>query len=335
MQKIDLALQGGGSHAAFTWGVIDRLLDEEHIGVEGICGTGAGAMNAVITLYGLHKGGRNLAKHLLVKFWYKVSLVGQWFMLQPTLVDTIASQGNLSYSPFYRIFELITENFSPAQFNPLNYNPLERILTELVDFEELQRLKPQKLFVCATNVKTGLPKIFNAEEMTVKSVLASACLPYLFKPIEIDGEYYWDGGYIGNPPLDPLIKNSPSPHDILIVQVQPFNIRKIPNNIEEIKDRINEISFNSALMHELKAIKFRNELLEQGITLNGKLKKVYLHHISADEHLQDLNLNLSSKFNVSWIFLNKLKERGYKACDIWLKENIDKLGKEDTIKFPF
>ncbi len=333
MKKIDLALQGGGAHGAFTWGVIDRLLDEESIKIDGICGTSAGAMNAVITLYGLHKGGKNLAKHLLVKFWYKVSLVGQWFMLQPTLVDTLTSQGNLSFSPFYRTFELITENFSPSQFNPLNYNPLEKILTTLIDFEELQKLKPQKLFVCATNVKTGLPKIFNAEELTVQSILASACLPYLFKPVEIDGEYYWDGGYMGNPPLDPLIKNTPDTNDILIVQVNLFNIQKIPSSIEEIKDRINEISFNSALMHELKAIKFRNELLEQDITLNGKLKKIFLHQISADEYLQDLNL--SSKFNTSWNFLNKLKECGYKACDIWIKKNIEKIGKEDTIVFPF
>ncbi len=333
MKKIDLALQGGGAHGAFTWGVIDRLLDEEDLQIEGICGTSAGAMNAVISLYGLCKGGRNLAKHLLVKFWYKVSLVGQWFMLQPTLADNFASQGNLSFSPIYRAFELITENLSPFQFNPLNYNPLEKILTTLVNFEELQKLKPQKLFVCATNVKTGLPKIFNAEELTVKSVLASACLPYLFKPVEIDGEYYWDGGYMGNPPLDPLIKNTPQADDILIVQVNPFSIQKTPTSIEEIKDRINEISFNSALMHEFKAIKFRNELIEQGVNLNGKLKKIFLHQILADEYLQDLNL--SSKFNTSWQFLNKLKEKGHKACDIWLKSNSDKIGKEDTIKFPF
>ncbi len=333
MKKIDLALQGGGSHGAFTWGVIDRLLDEESIQIDGICGTSAGAMNGVITMYGLYKGGRNLAKHLLVKFWYKVSLVGQWFMLQPTMADNFSSEGNLNFSPIYRTFELITENFSPSQFNPLNYNPLEKILTSLIDFEELQKLKPQKLFVCATNVKTGLPKIFNAEELTVKSILASACLPYLFKPVEINGEYYWDGGYMGNPPLDPLIKNTPETNDILIVQVNPFNINKVPSTIEEIKDRINEISFNSALIHELKAIKFKNDLLESGVNLKNKLKKVFLHQLSADEYLHDLNL--SSKFNTSWNFLNKLKERGYNACSKWLKENIDKIGKETTLKFPF
>jgi len=333
MKKIDLALQGGGAHGAFTWGVIDRLLDDENIQIDGICGTGAGAMNGVITAYGLQKGGKNLAKHLLVKFWYKVSMTGQWFMLQPTLADTFTNEGNLTFSPFYKVFELITENFSPAQFNPLNYNPLEKILSSLVDFEELQKLRPKKLFVCATNVKTGLPKIFNAEEITVKSILASACLPYLFKPVEINGEYYWDGGYMGNPPLGPLIKNTESTDDILIVQVNSFKIEKIPNSIEEIKDRINEISFNSALMHELKAIKFKNELLDQGITLNGKIKKVYLHNISANEYLKDYNL--SSKFNTSWNFLNKLKEKGYKACDEWLKNNYDKIGKEDTIQFPF
>lgn len=333
MKKIDLALQGGGSHGAFTWGVIDRLLDEENIQIDGICGTSAGAMNGVITLYGIHKGGKNFAKHLLVKFWYKVSLVGRWFMLQPTIIDTMSGDGNLDFSPFYKAFELITENFSPSQFNPLGYNPLEKILSTLIDFEELQKIRPPKLFVCATNVKTGLPKIFEPEEITEKSILASACIPYLFKPVEINGEYYWDGGYMGNPPLEPLIKNTTETNDILIVQVNPFVINKIPSTIEEIKDRINEISFNSALIHELKAIKFKNELLEQGIDLNGKLKKIYLHQISADEYLQDLNL--SSKFNTSWNFLNKLKERGYKACDLWLKNNADKIGKETTLQFPF
>lgn len=332
MKKIDLALQGGGSHGAFTWGVIDRLLDDEEIQIDGICGTSAGAMNAVITLYGLQKGGKNLAKHLLVKFWYKVSLAGQWFMLQPSFADAFSGSDNLNFSPFYKAFELITENFSPTQFNPLNYNPLEKILTTLIDFEELQRLSPKRLFVCATNIRTGTAKIFSEKEITPQSILASACLPYLFKPVEINGEYYWDGGYMGNPPLEPLIKETPDTNDILIVQVNPFYTNKIPSTIEEIKDRINEISFNSALIHELKSIHFRNYLIDQGVDLNGKLKKIFLHQIAADPYLQDLNL--SSKFNTSWNFLNKLKEKGYTACDAWLKQNADKINKESTIQMP-
>ncbi len=331
-KKIDLALQGGGSHGAFTWGVLDRLLEDESIEIDGICGTSAGAMNAVVALYGLHKSGNSLARHLLVKFWYKVSLAGQWYMLQPTIADSLMNTGNLDYSPFYKALEIIKENFSPTQFNPLSYNPLEKILTELIDFEELQKLNPQKLFVCATNVKTGLPKIFSSKELTVKSILASACLPHLFNAIEIDSEYYWDGGYMGNPPLEPLIKSTPSTNDILIVQVNPFNIKNVPATTEQIKDRINEISFNSALLHELKSIKFKNDLLDKGITLNGKIKKVYLHHVNADNYLAELNL--SSKFNTSWNFLNKLKEYGYNACNEWLKNNFDKLGKENTLIFP-
>lgn len=329
-KKLDIALQGGGAHGAYSWGVLDRLLDDERIEIDGICGTSAGAMNGVCAVYGLNKGGRNLAKHLLVKFWHRVSETGKNSVLQPSLMDKMMSKGNMDFSPGYRFFSMTAENLSPSQFNPLGFNPLEKILNELVDFEELHRLNPPKLFVCATNVLTCQPKVFGPSEITAKAVMASACLPYMYNAVEINGEYYWDGGYMGNPPLEPLIDNTVDTDDILLIQINPFHIKKVPNNIEEIKDRVNEISFNSSLLHEIRQIEFKRTLVEKGITLDGALKKTYLHSISADHDLSELNL--SSKLNTSWDFLMHLKNLGYAACNKWLEENYDNIGKVSTLK---
>jgi NTE family protein len=327
-KKIDLALQGGGAHGAFTWGVIDRLLDDERIDIEGICGTSAGAMNGVCTIYGLNKGGRNMAKHLLVKFWHKISEAGKMSMLQPSWIDKMISKGNMDFSPLYKFFAMTTENMPPSHFNPMGYNPLEKILTDLIDFDELKKFNPPKLFVCATNVKTCEARVFGPTEITAKAILASACLPYLYKAVEIDGEFYWDGGYMGNPPLDPLIKHTEDADDILLVQINPVKISKVPSTIEEIKDRVNELSFNSSLILELKMLQFKQKLAKQGIKMDEEIKDIHLHNISSDLHLGELNL--SSKLNTSWDFLMHLKELGYKACEEWLKVNYDKIGKEST-----
>ena len=327
-KKIDLALQGGGAHGAYTWGVIDRLLDDERIDIDGICGTSAGAMNGVCAIYGLKKGGRNLAKHLLVKFWHKISEAGKLSLLQPTWMDKFMSPGNMDYSPVYQLFNKASETLSPNQFNPMSINPLEKILNEVIDFKELHAINPPKLYVCATNVKTCEARVFGNNEITVKSILASACLPYLYQAVEIDGEFYWDGGYMGNPPLQVLIDNTVDTNDILLVQINPKNSAKVPSQIEDIKDRVNEISFNSSLMLEIKMLQFQQELVKKGITLDGELKAVYLHNISADANLGALNL--SSKLNTSWDFLMHLKNLGYKACDEWITKHYDTLGKEST-----
>lgn len=328
VKKIDLALQGGGAHGAYTWGVIDRLLDEPTIEIDGVCGTSAGAMNGVCLAYGLNKGGRNLAKHILVKFWHKVSEAGKYSILQPTWIDKMLSPGNMDFSPLYRFFSFTAETLAPSQFNPLGINPLEKILNELIDFEELHRMNPPKLFVCATNVRTCEAKVFGPSEISTKAIMASACLPYLFKPVEINGEFYWDGGYMGNPPLWPLTENTIGTDDILLVKVNPFVVNNVPSNIEEIKDRINEISFNSSLSHEVKHLEFINDLVDKGVTLDGKLKKINLHSLSADKNLSELNL--SSKLNTTWDFLMHLKNLGYKAADEWISVNYDKIGKTST-----
>lgn len=328
VKKIDLALQGGGAHGAYTWGVIDRLLDDERIEIDGICGTSAGAMNAVCTLYGLNKGGRGLAKHTLVKFWHKISEAGRFSLLQPSWFDKVLSPGNMDYSWFYRLFSFTSENLSPTQFNPSGINPIEKILNELIDFEELQRIHPPKLFVCATNVKTCEARVFGPTEISVKAILASACLPYLFHPVEINGEFFWDGGYMGNPPLWPLAKGTVNTDDILLVRINPFVIKNVPSTIEEIKDRVNEISFNSSLKLEVQQLEFINELVAEGYTRNGALRKINLHSICADEDL--LELNLSSKLNTAWDFLMHLKNLGYAACDRWLQQHFDDIGAKSS-----
>lgn len=330
IKKIDLALQGGGAHGAYTWGVIDRLLDDERIEIDGICGTSAGAMNGVCTIYGLKKGGKNLAKHTLVKFWHKISEAGKLSPLQPSWFDKMMSKGNMDFSPSYKLFSMSTENFTPKQLNPLQYNPLEKILNEVINFEELHKLNPPKLFVCATNVKTCEARVFGHTEITAKTILASACLPYMYEAVEIDGEYYWDGGYSGNPLIQPLIDNTEDTDDILLIQINPKNITEVPGKIEDIRDRVNELSFNSSLLLELKLIQFKQELVEKGITLDGKLKKVHLHNISADDVLGDLNL--SSKLNTDWDFIMYLKDLGYKACDAWVKANYENIGKRNTLR---
>jgi NTE family protein len=328
VKKIDVALQGGGAHGAYSWGVIDRLLDEPRIEIDGICGTSAGAMNGVCTIYGLNKGGRNLAKHLLVKFWHKISEAGKLSPLQPSWFDKMMGPGNMDYSPSYKFFTMASENLSPGQMNPLKLNPLEKILNELIDFDELHKMSPPKLFVCATNVKTCEPKIFGPSEITSKAIMASACLPYMYAAVEINGEFYWDGGYMGNPPLSPLTEHTEGTDDILLIQVNPFNTNTVPSNIEEIKDRVNEISFNSSLALEIKHMEFINDLVDKGITLDGKLKKINLHRISADNALGEFNL--SSKLNTSWDFLMHLKNTGYQACDKWIEANYDNIEERST-----
>lgn len=330
VKKLDIALQGGGAHGAYSWGVLDRLLDDDRVEIDGICGTSAGAMNGVCAIYGLKKGGKNMAKHLLVKFWHKISETGKNSAIQPSVIDKMMSKGNMDFSPGYKFFSMTSETLSPSQFNPLGFNPLETILNELIDFKELHKFNPPKLFVCATNVLTCQQKVFGPKEITSKTILASACLPYMYKAVEIDDEFYWDGGYMGNPPLEPLINNTEDTDDILLVQINPFKIKTVPTSIEEIKDRVNEISFNSSLLHEIRQIEFKRTLVEKGITLDGALKKTYLHSISADQDLSDLNF--SSKLNTSWDYLMHLKNLGYAACNAWLEENIENIGKISTLK---
>lgn len=321
-----MALQGGGAHGAFTWGVLDRLLEVEEIVAEGICGTSAGAVNAVALAYGLHVGGPAKAKEILEELWKKIAQYGS-FLFKPSPFDRPGNFGDLYASPGYMFFNTISQSLSPYQLNPFNYNPLRDILTDLIDFNELQHYNTKKLFVCATNVKTNRARIFHNHEITVDAVLASACLPFLFQAVEIDGEFYWDGGYMGNPPLTPLISETQT-HDVLLVKINSINIRNLPTSARDIAERVNEISFNSSLISEMHMVHYRNELIRKGVVLPEQDREIFVHCISGYDSLD--HLSYSSKLNTSWDFLQHLKEEGRKTADAWLDNEYDAVGLRST-----
>lgn len=325
---LDLALQGGGSHGAFTWGVMEALLEDERIKIDGLCGTSAGAMNATIFSYGMLRNGRKGAIDLLNKFWKRISTQQNFSVLQPSAIDKKSGSAKLGYSPVYQMFDFYTLLFSPYQFNPTDYNPLRDVLLEMIDFEELKFTKENKLFVCATNVRTGRAKVFDTKNISVDAVMASACLPFLFKAVEIDGEAYWDGGYMGNPPIFPLIDNAEST-DVLLIQINPIEIEKIPQTADEIRDRINTLSFNTSLMHEMRRVNMLQRLLAMGLNIgDGGEHKILIHHINPQEIMA--GMTASSKLNADWEFLKILKEKGKKAAQEWVKLNFDKIGKVST-----
>ena len=327
-KHVGVALQGGGAHGAFTWGVLDRLLEVDEIVADGMVGTSAGAINAVVTAYGLHIGGKAKAKELLDRLWKDIALSGN-VMFKPSFMDSMFSSGDMHNTPSYMMFNAMTQFLSPYQMNPANINPLREILNNLVDFEELRRYNKKRLFVCATNVKTNRAKVFSNAEMTVDAVLASACLPYLFQAVEIEGEFYWDGGYMGNPPLFPLIENTDI-HDLLLVKINSINIKEVPTSARDIEDRITEICFNSSLINEMKLIHYRNELVRKGVDLqDGKhSREIFVHSISAHEALG--HMKHSSKMNTSWEFLLELKQKGRIYAEKWLQEEYHLVGVKST-----
>lgn len=327
-KHVGIALQGGGAHGAFTWGVLDRLLEEEHIIADAMCGTSAGAVNATVCAYGLHKGGPAEAKRLLEELWKKISLSGSFFF-KPSMWDKMMGGGDIYNSPGYIWFNAMTQFLSPYNFNPLNINPLRDILLDLVDFNELQHYHSKKLFICATNVKTNRAKIFSNKEITVDAVLASACLPFLFQAVEINGEYYWDGGYMGNPPMFPLFTSS-KVHDIVLIKINSINIKSVPTTARDIADRVNEISFNSSLINEMRMIHYRNELIRNGILQKDDHinREIFIHTISGYDVLGQLNY--SSKMNTSWEFLTDLKKKGREVADKWLNNEFELVGTKST-----
>jgi NTE family protein len=328
VKTVNLALQGGGAHGAFAWGVLDRLLEDERISFEGISACSAGAMNAVVLAYGLTEGGRDGAKTALANFWRRVSHSAMFSPLQPTLLDRAMHNHALEGSPAFIVFDLMTRLLSPYEFNPFNYNPLRTVLEASVDIERLQEGCAAKLFLSATNVCTGKVKVFKNPEITIDAVLASACLPFMFQAVEIDGEHYWDGGYMGNPTLYPLIYECDS-SDVVIIHINPISRCEEPRTAREIMNRINEISFNSSLMREMRAIAFVTKLIDDGKVLDGSLKRMRIHAIAAEEFMRELNA--SSKLNPDWEFLTHLRDVGREHAGRWLAECFDKVNVESSV----
>ncbi len=329
VKTVNLALQGGGAHGAFTWGVLDRLLEEDRVNIEGISATSAGAMNATVFTYGYARGGRDGAKAALADFWKSISFAAMHSPLQPSWLDRMMASHSLRFSPAFVMVDLVTRLFSPYEFNPFNRNPLKDLLEESVDFAALRRSDcPIKLFLSATNVRTGKVKVFERREIDAQHVLASSCLPFLFQAVEIEGEHYWDGGYMGNPAIFPLIYNCES-RDIVIVHINPLVREEVPRTAMEILNRVNEISFNSSLMREMRAICFVTRLIDEYAINGNHLKRVYIHRISADEVMK--KFGVSSKLNADWSFLIHLHSAGRQYADAWIEESFDRLGVESTV----
>jgi NTE family protein len=324
----NLALQGGGSHGAFTWGVLDRLLEEPRFDIDGVSATSAGAMNAVVLAHGLTVGGREGAKKALAEFWRRVSELAGTSLLQPSWLDRATRNHRLEHSPAYFVFDMLSRVLSPYQINPFNYNPLQSVLERTVDFEGLRRRCATKLFLCATNVRTGKVRVFTNTEISASRVLASACLPLVSQAVEIDGEYFWDGGYMGNPALFPLIYGCQS-RDILVIHINPTERQEIPRTAQEIINRINEISFNSSLFREMRAIAFVTKLIDDGKLTDGSLKRMLIHAIEADDVMQELGPN--STLNADWDFLMHLHEIGRDRADRWLKAHLDSVSIRSTV----
>jgi NTE family protein len=328
-KKINLALQGGGAHGAFGWGVLDRLAEDERLDIEGISGTSAGSINAVVYAHGRMQGGRTGARTALEEFWRKVSGAGQRY--SPLQGFNWAEGSNLNYAPGYMLFETMTRTLSPYQFNPFDFNPLRDVLGECVDFEALDRYREVELFISATNVRSGQIRVFRNPELTIDCVMASACLPQLFRAVTVGEDAYWDGGFMGNPALFPLFYHTKS-RDVVIVHINPIERPDVPVTAPEIQDRVNEITFNSSLLRELRVVAFVTKLIEQGWLKDeykGRLKHVLMHSIRADEAM--CGLSVASKLNTDWTFLVRLRDLGRAAADAWLAQNYAHLGERSTV----
>ena len=320
-----MALQGGGSHGAFTWGVLDRLLEEEGFTLEAISGTSAGAMNAAVLAHGLLVGGRDGARSALHAFWRRVADAATFSPFQRSPVDRMMGRWSLDYSPTYIATDLIARLVSPYSFGAGGANPLRDILTDLVDFERLASGRI-KLFITCTNVRTGRGRVFRNPEMTADVLLASACLPTMFQAVYIDGEPYWDGGYSGNPTIAPLVNECDS-HDTFLVQINPILREEAPLTAQEINNRLNEVSFNATLLKELKMIALLRKVADQGDGEGWQWGQMRMHIIKSDLLV---TLGASSKLNAEWEFLTMLRDEGRRAADEFVKAHRDDVGVRST-----
>ena len=322
-KTVNLALQGGGAHGAFAWGVLDRLLEDGRVTFDAVSATSAGAMNATVLGYGLTIGGADGARAELEKFWKKISDEGAKGPLQPSWIDKALGNHSLDYSPIFTFMDVLSRVMSPYELNPLNVNPLRKVLESSVDFEVLRAGCPIKLFLSATNVRTGKVRMFENHEIGPDQVLASGCLPFMFQTVEIDGEGSWDGGYMGNPAIFPLIYGSTT-NDVVIVHINPLTRDEIPKSAKDIMNRINEISFNSSLMREMRAIAFVSHLIEDGQLQDEKHRRMLIHSIQDEAFMT--SLGVTSKLNAEWSFMLKLRDVGRACASKWLDEHFADIG---------
>jgi NTE family protein len=322
-KRIKLALQGGGSHGAFTWGALDRLLQDDRIEIEAIVGTSAGAMNTALLADGLAAGGPDLARRMLRHFWERTAELAAASPMQPSPIDRLSSPGSMAFSPGWRVADVMLKLFSPYQINPLNRNPLREVLEEVVDFARLRAAPGPAAFVCATNVLNGRLRVFERRELSAAAVMASACLPQLFQAVEVDGEHYWDGGFSGNPPIFPLIYMGGG-QDIVIIQLNPINIPEVPRDMRAIMDRINTLAFNSSLMREMRMIRFVTDLIDRGDLDGERYLRLFIHTIDAEAELAAFDP--ASKLNADRGFLDHLFKLGSAQAERFLATHWDAIG---------
>jgi len=323
---VDLALQGGGSHGAFTWGVLDRLLEERWLTIDGISGTSAGAMNAAVMVGGFAEGGAAGARAALERYWRSVSRAALLSPFQRTPLDVLLGRWTLDFSPAFVAMDLMSRVVSPYDINVGDANPLHSILEQNIDFKRLTGA-PIKLFVTATNVHTGRGRVFRNGDITPDVLLASACLPTLFQAVEIDGESYWDGGYSGNPTITPLIRECSS-KDTILVQINPISRLDIPKSAREIANRLNEVSFNAVLLKELRMIAMMRAIATPGNSEGALWAGMRIHRIASEKML---TLGYSSKLNAEWAFLCMLRDEGRRSAELFLTHDADNLGKQSSL----
>ena len=326
-KRINLALQGGGAHGAFTWGVLEHLLTDERLAIEGISGTSAGAVNAVMLADGLCRGGRDEAQKRLAEFWHAVSSSGNLPAVQRAVMERLLSFTPLEGTPVQAWFDALSRYFSPY-----DVNPLKDVVERFVDFEAVQSCADIQLFISATNVQTGRVRIFPREKITADAVMASACLPELFHAVEIDGVPYWDGGYLGNPVIFPFFRTTAT-EDVLVVQINPLLRQKTPMSSSEIMNRINEITFNSSLIGEYRAIDFVARLIDQGKLPRGvgpgQYRRINVHRIVLDRF--GTHFDAFSKLSTDYDFFEMLRLSGKRAARRFLDEHFDQIGVKSTV----
>lgn len=331
-KKVNIALQGGGAHGALAWGILDALLEDGRIEVEGFTASSAGTMNALAFAQGMQEGGRDGARKKLEEFWWETSKAGALFSpVHGNPFEKMMGMGS-GENPFaYFMFDTMTRMLSPYQFNPLDFNPLRDVLEKVFDFDKIRSCDKLKIFISATNVRSGKAKVFKTEDISLDVALASSCLPFLFKAVEINGDHYWDGGYTANPALYPLFYQTES-SDIILIHLNPLYREEIPTSAPAIMNRMNEISFNDSLLKEFRAIAFVKKLIEHDM-IKDEYKHMYkdllVHSIRADDMMKEFSI--TSKFDVDWPFLTSLRDIGREGMKVWLDQTYDNIGHRASV----
>ncbi len=331
-KRINLALQGGGAHGAFTWGVLDELLGDSRIEIEGISGTSAGAINAVMVADGLARGGPEEARKRLADFWRAASRDGEMSNFSRAISERLFSLIPIAGGPMKAWFDTMASYLSPYDLNPLNINPLKDLIVRFVDFDAVKKSE-MPLFIAATNVHTGRLRVFPCDKIDADAVMASAALPYVFKAVEIEGVPYWDGGYTANPPIYPFFRTTTTTEDVLVVQINPVLRASTPQTSQEIVNRINEITFNASLIAEYRAIEFVRRLIDEGAlkhgTGPGEYRRINVHRV--DLGFVGKKLTPASRLNTDFDFFETLHRAGRRAGRRFLDKHFDDIGVRSTI----